>query len=73
MIHPKYRDFYRVLGAKIAEVRRAKNWTQYDLGKKVGVGQSAIGHYEVGKVAVTLPMAIKIADALEVSMEELVG
>ena len=73
MIHPKYRAFYRVLGRRIAEVRRAKNWTQQDLGKMARCGQQNVCAYETGAKALPLPVFIRIADALEVSLEELVG
>jgi transcriptional regulator with XRE-family HTH domain len=43
------------------------------VGKLIGINGDAYGRYERGEVRPTIEMAIKIADALEVSLDYLAG
>ena len=56
------------VGARIRELRKAKGWTQTELGDAAGLGQSAISSIEKGKT--TKPEAVsilRIAAALKAS------
>ena len=57
----------------IARLREEKNWSQTDLANKSGVSRVMIGKYERGEAAPSIDAAKKIADALEVSLDYLVG
>ena len=57
----------------IARLREEKNWSQTDLANKSGVSRVMIGKYELGEAAPSIDAAKKIADALEVSLDYLVG
>lgn len=46
---------------------------QADLCRKTGISSPLISNYVTGKVSPTIDKAIAIADALEVSLDELVG
>jgi len=63
---------YRVIGARIREVRKAKGWTQERLAEKAGVEPSNISHIERAATKLSLPTLVSIANALEVSLDELV-
>jgi len=57
----------------IAALRKDKGWSQSELAKQTGVSQVMIGKYERGDATPSLDVAKKIADALEVSLDYLVG
>ncbi len=54
----------------IKKIREDKRMTQTELASAVGITQGMISAYENGVVP-TLPIAIRIAKALEVSLEDL--
>ena len=57
----------------IASLRKDKSWSQADLASKTGISQVMVGKYERGDAIPSLEVAKKIADALEVSLDYLVG
>lgn len=61
------------IGKRIAELRKAKNWSQGDLAKAVQASRDIIGKYERGENSPSVEMAVKLADALEVSVDYLLG
>ncbi|MEX1243805.1 MAG: helix-turn-helix transcriptional regulator [Thermoanaerobaculia bacterium] len=61
------------LGDRIRRFRLAKGLTQTDLGKMVGVSQRVITYYEVRGVSPPPDLLVRIADALDVSLDELFG
>lgn len=61
------------LGQHITSLRKAKDLSQGQLGKKVGTSGDIIGRYERDEVKPSIEVIIKIADALEVSIDFLVG
>jgi transcriptional regulator with XRE-family HTH domain len=60
-------------GKIIAALRDKKNWNQSELADKSGVSKVMIGKYERDEAAPSIEAAKKIADALEVSLDNLVG
>lgn len=61
------------IGGRMAELRKLKNLSQTDFAKTVGVSREMIGRYERGEVMPSIEIAKKVADALEVSLDYLVG
>lgn len=59
------------VGKKIKAYRQRKKLSQEELGKLIGVGNSAISAYELGKNSLTLSMIFKIAKVLEVNVNDL--
>lgn len=55
------------------QVRKGKKWSQDKLAKLLGVHGAVVGRYERDEVRPSIEMATKIADALEVSLDYLVG
>lgn len=60
-------------GKIITGLRDKKGWSQTDLADKSGVSRVMIGKYERGEAAPSIDAAKKIVDALEVSLDFLVG
>ncbi len=63
---------YGVIGTRIREIRKAKKWTQAVLAEMSGVEPSNISHIERAATKVSLPTLMNIANALEVTLDELV-
>jgi transcriptional regulator with XRE-family HTH domain len=61
------------LGQNITALRKKLKFSQNDLGKTVGTSGDIIGRYERDEVKPSIEVAIKIADALQVSLDYLVG
>ena len=57
---------------KIKEVRKLKKMSQDELARATGCTQSAISQYEIGETNPSLEMLVKIAAALEVSVDDLI-
>jgi transcriptional regulator with XRE-family HTH domain len=60
-------------GERLTVVRKRKKLSQSDVGKKIGINGDAYGRYERNEVRPTIEMAVKIAEALEVSLDYLAG
>jgi transcriptional regulator with XRE-family HTH domain len=61
------------LGDRIRRFRLAKGLTQTELGELAGVRQRVVTYYEVEGVSPPPDLVVKIADALDVSIDELFG
>ena len=60
-------------GQKIATLRKQKGLSQADLATTVGTIGVTIGRYERDEIKPSIDVAAKIADALDVSLDYLVG
>ena len=54
-------------------IRKKKELSQADLGKMIGTSGDVIGRYERGDITPSVEVVSKIADALEVSVDYLLG
>lgn len=54
-------------------IRKQKKLSQSALGKLIGTSGDVIGRYERGDISPSVDVVIKIADALEVSVDYLIG
>ena len=57
----------------ISDSRESKGWSQSELADKSGVSRVMIGKYERGEAVPSIDAAKRIADALDVSLDFLVG
>lgn len=62
----------KALGARIIELREQKGWSQSDLARACNKDRQAIEKLENGKVNPTLYTLLELANALEISLPELV-
>ena len=56
---------------RLRVLRAEHNWSQMELGMRVGVSRQAINAIETGKYDPSLPLALKIARLFETSVEQI--
>ena len=59
------------LGQRIADARRARRWTQGELAERIGLDQTAVSRIETGARAVGSLELAELAEALQVSVLDL--
>ncbi len=61
------------IGRRIADTRRSARLTQHDLASRVGVTAQAVSKWESGRSCPDISILDEIADALGISLFELLG
>jgi len=61
------------LGKRLARLRKQKGHTQIELAHKIGITQVLVSDYERGRIRPHYEMVIRLALALEVTTDELLG
>jgi transcriptional regulator with XRE-family HTH domain len=61
------------IGSRITELRKKNDLTRESLGKSVGTSGAVVGRYERNEITPSVEIANKIASALNVSLDYLVG
>ena len=56
---------------RIRELRIERNWSQVELGARVGVSRQAIIAIETGRFDPSLPLAFKLAKLFGLTIEEI--
>jgi transcriptional regulator with XRE-family HTH domain len=59
------------LGERIRQLRKEHGWSQAELGSKVGTDSQRISRYENGRITPSVEALVRLADALEVSVDYL--
>lgn len=67
------RAFFTRLGARVAELRKARDITQVEMAQALRVSQQTINSYEVGRRRIPVSALPALARSLGVSLEELLG
>ena len=60
-------------GEKVSQLRKQLKWSQDDLAKKIGTSAPIVGRYERNEIKPSIEVAVKIAEALEVTLDYLVA
>ena len=60
-----------ILGDEIKKARNLQRFSQEDLAERIGVTRQAIINWEKGKAVPDMLTAVKLAEALDVTVEEL--
>lgn len=63
---------YILIGKRIREIRKSKKWTQAYLSELADIEPSYMSHIERGATKFSMPTLMNIANALEVTLDELV-
>ncbi len=58
---------------RLATTRKNLNISQEELAERIGTKGPAIGRYERGRTQPSIEVAVRLADALDVSLDYLVG
>jgi len=61
------------IGARVAQIRKERGMTQTELAEKIGIIQALISDYERGKLRLYDDVIIRLATALGVSTDTLLG
>jgi transcriptional regulator with XRE-family HTH domain len=61
------------LGERIARIRKERGFTQVELAARIGIIQTIISATESDERKLSAEMAVRFAQALDVSMDELLG
>ena len=67
------RAFFKRLGARVAELRKARDITQVEVAEHLGVSQQTANAYETGYRRIPVSALPPLARFLGVSLDELVG
>lgn len=70
---PEDEVFYKALGQRIAEARKAQGITQVQLAEILGVSQQTIAHYEGGRLRLVASLIPSISNAIGTTVIELMG
>ncbi len=62
-----------LLGPNLKSLRELRQLTQAELGRRAGMGSASVSHFETGQRAPSLESLVRLADALEVSVDVLLG
>lgn len=65
--------FFKDLGVRIANARKARNLTQQQLADLLGIVQQSYAQYETGRARIQAAMLPKLAQYLGLTMDELMG
>ncbi|MBI3864172.1 MAG: helix-turn-helix transcriptional regulator [Planctomycetia bacterium] len=57
----------------LKKLREIRNLTQSELGERAGIAAAAVSHFETGQRVPSLDSLVRLADALGVSVDELLG
>ena len=56
---------------RLRVLRAVREWSQQDLAEKLGVSRQSVNAIETGKYDPSLPLAFRIADVFELTIEEI--
>ena len=62
-----------VFGPNLKRLRELRELTQAELGRRAGMGSASVSHFETGQRVPSLDSMVRLADALEVSVDALLG
>ena len=61
------------LPERLRENRKMRGLTQAELGARAGIAAASVSHFETGQRAPSLESLVRLADALELSTDMLLG
>lgn len=61
------------VGKNIAKIRKSHGLSQKELSSQIGITQSLLSHYEIGRLSVPVEVVIQIAKTLKTDSNKLLG
>lgn len=72
-VKTKDEQLFKELGARIAQTRKARGFTQVQLAERLGIAQQTLAHYEGGRLRLPIAALIALSQELKISVGELIG
>lgn len=72
-VNSRDENFFKALGARIAQIRKAQNITQLQLCAQLDIPQQTLANYEGGHVRLPASMLPVLAEIFGMSPDELLG
>jgi len=72
-MHSKDERFFKTLGNRIAQARKARNITQQQLADHLGIAQQTLANYEVARLRLPTSMLPQLSEILGRTPDELLG
>lgn len=72
-VNSRDEQFFKALGARIAQARKAQNLTQHQLCDQLGIAQQTLANYEGGQLRLPASMLTVLAEIFGMSPDELLG
>ncbi len=73
VMNAKDEEFFKALGARIAQARKSHGITQQQLANQLGIPQQTLANYEVARARLPTSMLPALAQLLTLSFDELFG
>jgi len=67
------KEYFKVLGSRVALLRKELGLTQVQLAETLGISQQMVASYEVGRRRIPVSMLPSLAHALKVQTDALLG
>lgn len=67
------KQYFKELGSRLAQLRKAAGLTQVQLAETLGISQQMVASYEVGRRRVPVSMLPALAQTLKVQVDALLG
>ena len=67
------KEYFKVLGSRVAHLRKELGLTQVQLAETLGISQQMVASYEVGRRRVPVSMLPQLSQALKVQTDALLG
>ena len=62
-----------MLGQRISELRIARNWTQVDLAKRLGVAKQTVSNWENENIQPSIEMLVRLSKLFNVTTDYILG
>lgn len=73
LMSPDETAFFHAMGSRIASARKDADLTQVELADALDIAQPQLASYEIGRRRVPVSLLPRLARALAVTIEELIG
>jgi transcriptional regulator with XRE-family HTH domain len=70
---PEEKKIDKTIGARLAQLRKERGYTQVELAHKLDVIQSVVSSYERGRLRIHPTMIVKLTKVLQITADELLG
>jgi transcriptional regulator with XRE-family HTH domain len=67
------KEYFKVLGSRVAHLRKERGLTQVQLAETLGISQQMVASYEIGRRRIPVSMLPSLAQALQVQTDALLG